>query len=138
VEEEEEIVEVKKPKEVSKFKAPIKKKESSGFGLFSFMNNVKPRHNQKQDDDEIEEEQENKKLAKSAQKNHRHEEFAHKPHVKEQPKEDFSKAKISNEAEKKRQKFFGSTIFDESNPAEESGKIDDDILNVPAFFRRKK
>ena len=49
-------------------------------------------------------------------------------------------AKISSqEAEKKRQQFFGNTIFDEepeSNNSEQ--KFEDDIINVPAFFRRKK
>lgn len=45
----------------------------------------------------------------------------------------------SQEAEKKRQQFFGNTIFDEeveSNNSEQ--KFEDDIINVPAFFRRKK
>jgi hypothetical protein len=54
--------------------------------------------------------------------------------------DDDSATKISSqEAEKKRQQFFGNTIFDEepeSNNSEQ--KFEDDIINVPAFFRRKK
>jgi cell division protein FtsZ len=39
------------------------------------------------------------------------------------------------ELEKKKQQFFG-TIFEEDN--QEDDKINDDIINIPAFFRRKK
>ena len=45
----------------------------------------------------------------------------------------------SQEAEKKRQQFFGNTIFDEEvGTVNQEEKFDDDIINVPAFFRRKK
>ena len=44
----------------------------------------------------------------------------------------------NQEAEKKRREFFSATIFDEDDAVEGERKIDDDILNVPAFFRRKK
>ena len=44
----------------------------------------------------------------------------------------------SQAAEKKRKEFFESTVFDEDESDANSDKIDDDILNVPAFFRRKK
>ena len=42
----------------------------------------------------------------------------------------------SQEAAKKHQEFFGSTIFDDEKEIKEE-KIEDDILNVPAFFRRR-
>lgn len=138
MQEEAEIVEFSKPKEAPKTAAkaaPRKKKESSGFGLFGFMNSVKPRV-EEEISDEIEEEiVEHKKSAKIAPRvEAREEEIASKP----RPQQASVKTKIDGEAEKKRQKFFGSTIFDEPSQANDFGKIDDDILNVPAFFRRKK
>ncbi len=39
-----------------------------------------------------------------------------------------------DELEKKKQQFFG-TVFEEDNKEEE---LNDDIINIPAFFRRKK
>ncbi len=59
--------------------------------------------------------------------------------TKKQPvsQENYSDKK-SQEAEKKRREFFGATIFDEDELSENNDKIEDDILNVPAFFRRKK
>ena len=44
----------------------------------------------------------------------------------------------SKAAEKKRREFFGATVFDDEEVTESGNKIEDDILNVPAFFRRKK
>ena len=38
-----------------------------------------------------------------------------------------------DELEKKKQQFFG-TVFEEDNKEE----LNDDIINIPAFFRRKK
>ena len=42
----------------------------------------------------------------------------------------------SQEAAKKHQEFFGATVFDEEKDMVDE-KIEDDILNVPAFFRRR-
>jgi hypothetical protein len=46
----------------------------------------------------------------------------------------------SLEVEKKIQQFFGhSTVFDDEESVVNSEKFDDnDIVNVPAFFRRKR
>ena len=78
------------------------KKESSGFSLFSFMNNKeKPAENQ------------------------------HKPQNKGVAKNQ------EIELERKKQQFFG-TIFEDEEKDQEQDKLDDDIINIPAFFRRKK
>lgn len=86
-----------------------KDQENQGFGLFNFLNNKKNSNKIK-----IEE-------------------------VKDEEEEDRNYKKINaektKEALKKKQEFFGSTVFDEVKKEE---KLDDDILNVPAFFRRKK
>ncbi|MBM3579649.1 MAG: cell division protein FtsZ [Alphaproteobacteria bacterium] len=54
-----------------------------------------------------------------------------------EPVETVEPVVAKEEAEKKRRQFFGGTIFDEEEEKQEA-KFDDDILNVPAFFRRKK
>lgn len=107
-----------KPKTVEKEE---KKKESSGFGLFGFMNNIKPK-------EEFEEEEEKTFEDKIINDND--------SPVDELPK---NEEKTDDIVEEKRQKFFGNkTVFDDLEDANEDSKIDDDILNVPAFFRRKK
>ncbi len=93
------------------------KKESGGFSLFSFMNSSKQR------------ESDGKKFVENTTKSIVEEIAIEQPEIREEK---------SNEAEKKRREFFGATIFDEEESDQNSGKIDDDILNVPAFFRRKK
>ena len=124
-EEEEEIVKPAKPAPRKQVKAePVvaKKEQHSGFNLFGFMNsgtnkvenNVKRRVEIVDDEFELE-------SAEQAKQKH----------------------KITNEksqeAMKKKQEFFGGTVFDDEKEAEEAAhKMEDDVINVPAFFRRKK
>ncbi|MBM5782248.1 MAG: cell division protein FtsZ [Pelagibacterales bacterium] len=104
-----------------------KKKEasSSGFSLFGFMNSSKSRDHE--EEEHFEEE---------------HEDFVEEERVVSQkPKRVVKNSGESDlqEVAKRQKEFFGSTIFDEDSREEERGeKIEDDILNVPAFFRRKK
>lgn len=91
---------------------PKKEEESQGFGLFNFLNSKKNSNKitiEEIKDEEEDEVESHKAFKLNAQKN--------------------------KEALKKKQEFFGSTVFDEKAGNE---KMDDDILNVPAFFRRKK
>lgn len=102
--------------------APVKK-EGGGFSLFSFMNSSKVKEEKREEKREERE----------------REEIQIKPIVSrvslDQPELTADK---NQEAEKKRREFFSATIFDEDDAVEGERKIDDDILNVPAFFRRKK
>ncbi len=97
---------------------------SSGFSLFGFMN--------------------------SSKKEKKHEDFVPKKAVANED-DDFEiqplttakhKHKISQEkteeASKKKQEFFGGTVFDDEKETESDHQMDDDVINVPAFFRRKK
>jgi cell division protein FtsZ len=93
------------------------KKESQGFGLFSFMNSSKSKE----------------------------EKISNEIEAKESVLQNFDSIEtdkktdeLSQKADKKRREFFGSTIFDEENKDQNDKALDDDILNVPAFFRRKK
>lgn len=100
-----------------------KKESSGGFSLFSFMNG-------KNKNDVVEEEVEIKFtdiVSEIAPK---------KPSVAQNEQLVMSQEK-SQEAAKKHQEFFGSTIFDDEEMDEKNEKVEDDILNVPAFFRRK-
>ncbi len=114
-----------KPK-TSKQAVVTKKKESSGsgFSLFGFMNSSKSRDHE---EDHFEEE---------------HEDFIEEEKViHHKPKKVLKSSGESDlqEVAKRQKEFFGSTIFDEDSREEEKEeKIEDDILNVPAFFRRKK
>ena len=99
-------------------KADKAKKESSGFSLFGFMNSTK--NKSRKVEEEAEEEVLESPIFKVLQADH--------------PKVPTAKAE---EAAKKHKEFFGSTVFDDEKEEGEE-KIDDDILNVPAFFRRKK
>ena len=102
--------------------APVKK-EGGGFSLFSFMNSSKVKEEKREEKREERE----------------REEIQIKPILSrvslDQPELTADK---NQEAEKKRREFFSATIFDEDDAVEGERKIDDDILNVPAFFRRKK
>ena len=114
------------------------KKDSGGFSLFSFMNNKeKSEEPLANPDNKVSSNifSESAKipvdlLAKDEGKTKKIKQIS----------DSEPEAKISSqEAEKKRQQFFGNTIFDEeveSNNSEQ--KFEDDIINVPAFFRRKK
>ena len=138
---EEKIVE--KAPEPKKPAKPVKstektKKDSGGFSLFSFMNNKeKAEEPSVNSDNKVSSNifSESEKISfDSLEKNEE------KTKKIKQISDQEAVVKISSqEAEKKRQQFFGNTIFDEevgSNNQEE--KFDDDIINVPAFFRRKK
>lgn len=128
-EEEQEVVSIKRVEEKKSVIAikPEKsshksKKENAGFSLFSFMNASKSKENSSVSEEEINEEEEIEEK---------------KPAVKKSFEQEKTDTKKSQAAEKKRQEFFGSTIFDEEESDEATGKVEDDILNVPAFFRRK-
>lgn len=113
---EEEIAEKQKKK-------PIKaktKKETSGFSLFSFMNSS-PDKSQAESANDVDEESDS---------------LSNDFLVAKKTEERQQEAK-SQEAEKKRRQFFSETIFDEDSESKDV-KFEDDILNVPAFFRRKK
>lgn len=125
VEEEVVVKPVKPAKPVSV--APRKeKKDSGGFSLFSFMNGSR---------NKVELEEEEVKFSDIIS------EVAPKKAVPmSAPAVSNEQARMtqekSQEAAKKHQEFFGSTIFDEEKEIKEE-KIEDDILNVPAFFRRR-
>ncbi len=101
------------------------KKETSGggFSLFSFMNSSK-KSESKEEENEIKFTDIVPEMAPK------------KPEVLKNRQEVISQEK-SQEAAKKHQEFFGSTIFDDEEKEEKDERIEDDILNVPAFFRRR-
>jgi hypothetical protein len=127
------------------------KKENSVFSLFSFMNSSKAAS---EPIEELEEEIE-KPITEFLPVTSFHEEkFADveeieeieeieetslpvKKEVKKENKKEVKKS-VKSEVEKKRNQFFGATVFDEEEEEKGKSKFDDDILNVPAFFRRKK
>ena len=117
----EEKIEIKKPEiktKSTKLNIKVAPKKEGGFNLFSFMNSSKV----KEDKEELKE-------------------FKIKPltkKVEEEEIEEKAPLQKTQEAEKKRREFFSATIFDDENSHEHDEKVDDDILNVPAFFRRKK
>lgn len=111
-------VKVEKPAAHAKSK-PAAKKEGSGFSLFSFMNSSKAK-------DEIEEEAEVVEEIRVEKE----EVLPEKPRMRA--------AEKSSDVEKKRREFFSATIFDDEESGVGNEKVEDDVLNVPAFFRRKK
>lgn len=119
----EEVVISAKPAKQNKLSTIRKeKKESGSFSLFSFMNGSKNKVDFEEKDefkfDDIVPEAPVKKST---------------PVQVEQPVVSQEK---SQEAAKKHREFFGATVFDDEIEIKEE-KIEDDILNVPAFFRRK-
>jgi cell division protein FtsZ len=155
--EEEEIIEEMKiaAKPVRPAKPNAKtKKENSVFSLFSFMNSSKAAsepieeleeeiekpiteflpvtsfHEEKfADVEEVEEVEEIEEIEETA--------LPVKKEVKKEAQKEVKKS-VKSEVEKKRNQFFGATVFDEEEEEKGKSKFDDDILNVPAFFRRKK
>jgi len=115
-EEREEKIEVKKKPKAAASK-PVKKEKSSGFSLFSFMNGSSKDEDLVSDLDE-----DSDSLLQD---------FS-------QSEKEVAQPKHKDEAEKKRKQFFAETVLDEDEAATKEVKFDDDILNVPAFFRRKK
>ncbi len=138
-----EIIKKKKEKpqeNLEKEKLSKSKKETAGFSLFSFMNSSKAKM-----------EEEKAENAKSQPVKERMQNSSKTEEIKESSlinmiakeedseKEEVELNKKSTEALKKHREFFGSTVFDEKSEGSFSkGKVEDDILNVPAFFRRKK
>lgn len=114
-EREEKIETKKKPKPVAP--KPVKKEKSSGFSLFSFMNS-----SSKDEDFAADLDEDSDSLSQD---------FSHSEKEAVQPKH-------KDEAEKKRKQFFAETVLDEDEASTKDVKFEDDILNVPAFFRRKK
>ncbi len=111
-----------------------KTKKDSGFSLFGFMNSNKAKiidldsENEEQDFEE-------KRVAKPTKlKSHSHSNSSVNNHHDSHEK---VKKESVSDAEKKRKQFFGETIFDD-NPNNSSDSFEDDIVNVPAFLRRKK
>lgn len=108
-EEFEKTVKVKKP---AISKTEKEKKDQGGFSLFGFMSSAKKEEPKREEDFEPEEEEIETKTVKQQK----------------------SKEELQN-LSKKKQEFFGSTILDETV---QENNPEDDILNVPAFFRKKK
>lgn len=111
---------VKKP-----LKSRGKNKKDSGFSLFSFMNTSKV-------SDELEEEVTEELVSVSV---FEEEEI---PEIEEVEEISIPIKKETKKTSAKKPKQFGSTIFDEDVEEKNENNFDDDILNVPAFFRRKK
>ncbi len=147
--EEEEFFELESEEFVEEIKIaakPVKpkakaKKESSGFSLFSFMNSSKVASKPVEEfEEELEEEFEKPITQFMSAATFAEEKFAEAEEVEEisLPQEKESKKETKSAVEKKRNQFFGATVFDEEEEENNKSKFDDDILNVPAFFRRKK
>lgn len=118
-----------KTSRVSKRERP---KKESGFSLFSFMNKDKNEPEISDEDYHHEKHIKNNIFSDSHKIEIDHEQH----HPKKTREELVENVKI--EADKKRQQFFGGTVFDEENLGNSDEKFDDEIINVPAFFRRKK
>jgi hypothetical protein len=118
------------------------KKESGGFSLFSFMNSGKAKES---------EEEKHLKAQKSGQKVFDDEfeddgfadDFSALPSESEQKNHGSRrnnhelKQNRENIAKQKRKEFFGRTVFDEEAIVDNDHSVDDDIINIPAFFRKK-
>jgi cell division protein FtsZ len=114
------------------------KKDSGGFSLFSFMNNKeKTEENLLNSDNKVSGNIFSESERISVDLLEKNEEKTKK--IKQISDQEAVVKISSQEAEKKRQQFFGNTIFDEEvGTVNQEEKFDDDIINVPAFFRRKK
>lgn len=118
--EDEEYTAKKSDKLVKKSVKSSAKKESGGFSLFSFMNSAK--NKEEEAEEEIDEEIFQEESAS----------------LDTEIEQEEVKIEKSGNIAKKRREFFSSTIFDEEDSQIVNDKVEDDILNVPAFFRRKK
>lgn len=107
------------------------KKESNGFNLFGFMNGgSKSKNSDSKKDQERSENHDEENLEAD------YEEIKKSRNHKSQSHSLKAKKSINSEV-KKKTKINEETIFDDLEDNQNS-KFDDDILNVPAFFRRKK
>jgi len=107
-------------------KPQVKSRESSGgFSLFNFMNKktseTAPR---------------GRKIVEDFEDDYKIEKEPFEPRAQKKPHR-ISEERVQ-EAMKKKQEFFGATVFDDDKNSENEAPMDDDILSVPAFFRRKK
>jgi len=118
-----------KKKSTNSKSSKIKSKKESGFNLFGFMNSSKTKITDLDDEDENIFETNTTKHSKSKAHTHSNEKNNHD--------NSHEKSKSKKDAEIKRQQFFGETIFDD-NVNNSSDNFEDDIVNVPAFLRRKK
>ncbi len=100
----------------------VKLKKESGFNLFGFMNSNKAKITDLDDEDENIIETNIAKHSKPKAHNHLGE-------------TNYDKSRSN--AEMKRKQFFGETIFDD-NVNNSGDNFEDEIVNVPAFLRRKK
>lgn len=124
-----------KPQKASKVSRASKRerpRKESGFSLFSFMNKEKAEPEISEDDHHHDERHIKNNIFSESHKIDIEHEHSKKHH------EESSSHNVKNEADKKRQQFFGGTVFDEENEGNSEEKFDDEIINVPAFFRRKK
>lgn len=119
--EDEESQEIEFISQKSKKEKPKKQNKENGFNLFSFISNSK--NNEKEAKDEEDEGDKNEISEKN--QDSKEEVFVKKAKPKENTKDLL----------KKKEEFFGSTILDEEKP---DNSLEDDILNVPAFFRKKR
>jgi len=107
------------------------KKENNGFNLFGFMNgNAKSKTSDfKKNQEKLENFDEENLEAdyEEIKKSRNHKSHSHNLKAKSSVNSEIKKKTKSNE----------ETIFDDLED-NQAGKFDDDILNVPAFFRRKK
>ena len=117
-----------KKKSTNSKSSKIKSKKESGFNLFGFMNSSKTKITDLDDEDENIIEANMAKHSKSKSYGHLNEINNHSNH---------DKSKSKSDAEMKRKQFFGETIFDD-NVNNSGDNFEDDIVNVPAFLRRKK
>ncbi len=123
--EEELVLEEVNSKPNKALKTPVRKeRKDNGFSLFSFMNNSKA----KSSSIEEEEVQFSDIISESS--------IFKQESVVQNKNQSLITQEKTQEAERKHQEFFGSTVFDEEKEITED-KVDDDILNVPAFFRRR-
>lgn len=121
------------------------KKENTGFSLFSFMNPIKSKGqsdgkiSKKQIRDFVEdyEDREEDDLNKNATVSGRRESLNHDLEIDKKSRSE-EKISLVSEAKKKHQEFFGETIFDEKENDRTSADLDEDVVNIPAFFRKKK
>ena len=112
-----EVVVTKKEKQiVRKNVKKSAKKEQSGFSLFSFMSSSKDKSSKDNNNYQEEPEFEEREFVEESSKKQKEE---------------------SQELSKKKEEFFGATILDDEKDRE-NVSLEEDILNVPAFFRRKK
>ncbi len=135
VESKQEVQEVEAEKDHKKLKskkAPNQEKKDSGFSLFSFMSSSKVK-------EEFEDENENSPVEESENEGAEDfEAFQEERQKKESSnRKNLKPKKIKKDLAAKKQEFFGS-IGSQEDGESKASEHEEDILNVPAFFRKKK